>query len=76
MIDQKKPRDFSLWGEKQARNRYSSAGITAREANMLWSMVFKLRKLENKNNLYVGHAQRILDARLTLELLLEEADRA
>ncbi len=43
---------------------------------MLWSMIFKLRKLENKNNLYVGYAQKLLDARLTLELLLEEADRA
>ena len=43
---------------------------------MLQSMVFKLRKLENKNNLYVGYAQKILDARLILESVLEEADRA
>jgi hypothetical protein len=56
-------------------NRHQSAGITAREAKSIFGCMVKLSKIMNKDNLYVGYEQRLLDAILTLETLLEEADR-
>ena len=78
MVENKKPQnqEMSSYQVKQVRNRYSSAGITQREANQIMSMIDKLEKIEKKNNLYVGFVQKLRDARSTLQTLLEEANRA
>jgi hypothetical protein len=57
-------------------NRHQSAGITAREAKSIFGCMVKLDKIMLKDNLYVGYQQKLLDAILTLESLLEDADRA
>lgn len=73
MVEQMKPDDWSQTPGKQVRNRYSSAGITQREANQIRSMVSKIAKILKKQNLYVGYAQKLLDAGMTLETVLEES---
>lgn len=63
------------WTKKQVRNRHSSAGITAREANTIRGSADKLYKISQKRNLYVGHERRLLEAAQILYELLEQADR-
>jgi len=62
--------------KKQVRNRYSSAGITAREANTIRGSANKLYKISQKNNLYVGYERKLLEAAKLLYEVLEEADRS
>lgn len=63
------------WTNKQVRNRYSSAGITEREADTIKRCMKKLRKISRKKNLYVGHQRRLLESVAHLQELLEKTDR-
>ena len=61
--------------KKQVRNRYSSAGITAREANTINGAVDKIMKISEKNNLYVGYQRKLVEAAKLLWEVLQESDR-
>ena len=61
---------------KQVRNQWEAAGITAREANQLHSMMRKLVKIYQKPNLYVGYQDTIGRILVELEDLLEESGRS
>ena len=69
-----KPRYISV-GDKQVRNRHSSAGITGREASSLWKYMMQMRTISEKNNLFVGYKRRLVEAADIIEELLRESDR-
>ena len=75
-IDNRKPRnEISYFSEKQARNRYSSAGITQREADTIERSIRKLTKISKKKNLYVMYERDLLKAVQILTELLEKSQR-
>jgi len=61
--------------EKQTRNRHSSAGITAREADSLYKYMMQIRKIASKKSLYIGYELDLLTAADTIESVLRSADR-
>lgn len=61
--------------KKQVRNRHSSAGITAREADSLEKYMRQMRKISQKNNLFVHYKDMLIRAANSIEELLREADR-
>ena len=61
--------------KKQVRNRYSSAGITAREAERLLNYMRKIEAIANKNNLYVGYASNLKMCGFYIRKVLREANR-
>jgi len=63
------------YGPKQTRNRYSSAGITKREADTIDRSIRKLTAISRKNNLYVGYERDLLKAAEILSVLLVKANR-
>lgn len=73
-MSKQRPRK-SFFSDKQTRNRYSSAGITQREADTINRIRGKLQTIQNKPNLYVGYRDRIEFAINELSNLLMEADR-
>ena len=75
-IDDRKPRNqMGYFSEKQARNRYSSAGITQREADTIQRSISKLTKISKKKSLYIGYEKDLLKAAQILTELLEKAQR-
>jgi len=60
---------------KQTRNRHSSAGITAREADTILKSIRKLEKISEKKNLYIMYERDLLKAAQILTELLEKANR-
>ena len=61
--------------KKQVRNRHSSAGITAREATSLYKYMMQMRKMSEKNNLFIGYKRRVVEAADIIEELLRKSDR-
>ena len=75
-IDQRKPSNqMGYFSEKQTRNRYSSAGITQREADTISRSISKLTKISQKKNLYVMYERDLLKAAQILIELLEKSQR-
>ena len=75
-IDESKPRNqMGYFSEKQARNRYSSAGITQREADTIERSIRKLTTISKKKNLYVMYERNLLKAAQILTELLEKSQR-
>jgi|TARA_R110001606_G_C15270620_1_gene639441 hypothetical protein len=75
-IDDRKPRnEMGYFSEKQARNRYSSAGITQREADTIERSIRKLTTISKKKNLYVMYERDLLKAVQILTELLEKSQR-
>ena len=75
-IDERKPRnEMGYFSEKQARNRYSSAGITQREADTIERSIRKLTKISKKKNLYVMYERDLIKAAQILTELLEKSQR-
>ena len=61
--------------KKQVRNRWSSAGITEREADRLLNYASKIEKIANKNNLYVGYERELKRSIQIIMDVLKHADR-
>lgn len=74
--DEYKPNnERPFYSEKQARNRYSSAGITRREGNQIETSIRNLTKISKKKNLYVLYEKELLKAADILTGILEKAGR-
>lgn len=76
---QHKPRsekdsDFRF-DQKQPRNQYSSAGITAREASSLMNAIRACDRVLGKPNLYIQYELKLKEARDYIEEVLREANR-
>ena len=70
------PKNFSRTGaKKQSRNRYSSAGITQREADRLYKAMVMIEKLSQKNNLFVGYKRTLQRISGDIYTLLDDTDR-
>ena len=69
------PKRRYINGGKQTRNRHSSAGITAREADSLYKYMRQIRKISSKKNLYIGYENRLLKAAQEIEDVLRDAGR-
>lgn len=74
-MSDRKPRFFPSDG-KQVRNRYSSAGITQREADTISLAIRKLTTISQKKNLYVMYERDLLKAAEILTELLEKSERS
>ena len=73
-MSDKQPRYFPS-KDKQTRNRYSSAGITQREADTINRVRKKLQTIQNKPGLFIGFRDRLEAAINELSNLLMQADR-
>ncbi|MHA1883198.1 MAG: hypothetical protein ACTSUO_09150 [Candidatus Thorarchaeota archaeon] len=60
---------------KQYGNRHYSAGITAREANTILGSAEKIYKISQKDNLFIGFENSLVQAVIQLYKVLEESGR-